>query len=112
MFKGKTMENRTILDKVKKLRKFDLNLLVVFEVVYTCKSGVKAAQILNVTPPSISQSLVRLRNYFADALFVRQGSGLTPTTVAVNLHEHLQGGFEQLLNSLDHFSDEEANRKF
>jgi len=106
------MENRTLLDKVQKLRKFDLNLLVVFEVVYVCKSGVKAAQILNVTPPAISQSLVRLRNYFADALFVRQGSGLTPTTMAVNLHQQLQGAFEQLLNSLNYFSDEETKKKF
>lgn len=105
------MQHHAIIDKVRLLKKFDLNLLVVFEVLYTCKSGVKAAEVLSVTPPSISQSLVRLRSFFSDVLFVRQKNNLIPTTFAVNLHEHLQGGFDQLLNSLDYLSDSPIKKK-
>ncbi|WP_235611729.1 LysR family transcriptional regulator [Hafnia alvei] len=48
-------------DSLKSLRKFDLNLLTVFEAVYFYKSVSKAADILGMTSPAVSQSIQRLR---------------------------------------------------
>lgn len=79
------------------LKKFDLNLLVIFECIYQHLSISKAAETLFITPSAVSQSLQRLRNQLNDPLFIRSGKGITPTTVGVNLHKHL----EQNLNELE-----------
>ena len=72
------------------LKKFDLNLLVIFECIYQHLSISKAAAMLFITPSAVSQSLQRLRQQLNDPLFVRVGKGMTPTTACVNLHYHLQ----------------------
>jgi len=79
------------------LKKFDLNLLVIFECIYQHLSISKAAETLFITPSAVSQSLQRLRNQLNDPLFIRSGKGITPTTVSMNLHKHL----EQNLNELE-----------
>lgn len=43
------------------LKKFDLNLLVIFECIYQHLSISKAAESLYITPSAVSQSLQRLR---------------------------------------------------
>ena len=43
------------------LKKFDLNLLVIFECIYQHLSISKAAETLYITPSAVSQSLQRLR---------------------------------------------------
>ena len=68
------------------LKKFDLNLLVIFECIYQHLSISKAAETLYITPSAVSQSLQRLRNQLNDPLFIRSGKGITPTTVGINLH--------------------------
>lgn len=70
------------------LKKFDLNLLVIFECIYQHLSISKAAAMLFITPSAVSQSLQRLRQQLNDPLFVRVGKGMTPTTACVNLHYH------------------------
>ena len=42
------------------LKKFDLNLLVIFECIYQHLSISKAAETLFITPSAVSQSLQRL----------------------------------------------------
>lgn len=79
------------------LKRFDLNLLIIFECIYQNLSITQAAQTLFITPSAVSQSLQRLRIQLNDPLFVRSGKGITPTTVAVNLHHHL----EKNLNSIE-----------
>ncbi|MCU6183887.1 LysR family transcriptional regulator [Citrobacter cronae] len=79
------------------LKKFDLNLLVIFECIYQHLSISKAAETLFITPSAVSQSLQRLRTQFSDPLFIRSGKGITPTVTGINLHHHL----EQNLNSLE-----------
>lgn len=54
-------------------KKFDLNLLVIFECIYENLSISKAAETLYITPSAVSQSLQRLRLQFNDPLFVRAG---------------------------------------
>lgn len=78
------------------LKKFDLNLLVIFECVYLHRSVSKAAEALFLTPSAISQSIQRLRNQLNDPLFLREGKGISPTTVADNLHIYLEDNLQQL----------------
>ena len=83
------------------LKRFDLNLLVIFECIYQNLSISKAAQTLFITPSAVSQSLQRLRIQLDDPLFVRSGKGISPTTVAENLHLHLVenlNSIEQTIN--------------
>ncbi|AKM86602.1 MULTISPECIES: DNA-binding transcriptional repressor CitR [Enterobacter] len=83
------------------LKKFDLNLLVIFECIYQHLSISKAAETLYITPSAVSQSLQRLRNQLNDPLFIRSGKGITPTTVGVNLHHHLEQNLNQLEQTIN-----------
>lgn len=86
------------------LKKFDLNLLVIFECIYQHLSISKAAETLYITPSAVSQSLQRLRTQLNDPLFIRSGKGITPTTVGINLHHHLEenlNSIEQTINILN-----------
>ncbi|MDU1060732.1 MAG: LysR family transcriptional regulator [Leclercia adecarboxylata] len=83
------------------LKKFDLNLLVIFECIYQHLSISKAAETLFITPSAVSQSLQRLRNQLNDPLFIRSGKGISPTTVGVNLHKHLEQNLNQIEQTIN-----------
>jgi DNA-binding transcriptional LysR family regulator len=87
--------------KIPQAREFDLNLLGIFEEIYKFGSVTKAAQSLKQSPPSISQSLQKLRVYFSDPLFVRNGMQLTATTTADAIHQQLSKKFNGLIDSLE-----------
>jgi len=55
------------------LRNLDLNLLIIFEAIYTAENISKAAKHLGVSQPTISNALTRLRNSLDDKLFIRAG---------------------------------------
>jgi DNA-binding transcriptional LysR family regulator len=57
----------------------DLNLLRVFEAVWTTRSVSRAAERLQLTQPAVSSSLARLRREFGDPLFSRIGTRMEPT---------------------------------
>lgn len=61
------------------LRNFDLNLLVVFDAVYSTGNISHAAKQLFLTQPAVSNALARLRERFDDPLFVRDGRNMKPT---------------------------------
>ncbi|WP_425195044.1 LysR family transcriptional regulator, partial [Paraburkholderia phenoliruptrix] len=61
------------------LRNIDLNLLLVFDVLYRTRSTTRAAQALHLTQPSVSNALKRLRTLFDDVLFVKTAEGMQPT---------------------------------
>ena len=67
------------------LKGLDLNLLVVFEAVYTSENITHAAKSLGLTQPTISNALVRLREAVDDPLFVRKGKGVEPTPRAKSM---------------------------
>jgi LysR family transcriptional regulator, mexEF-oprN operon transcriptional activator len=67
------------------LRKIDLNLALVFLVIYSEKSVTGAAHRLFLTQPAVSASLAKLRDLCGDALFVRQGRNLRATPFADQL---------------------------
>lgn len=61
------------------LRRVDLNLLTVFDVVYTEGNLTQAARRIGMSQPAVSNALNRLRHLMDDELFVRDGRGIKPT---------------------------------
>jgi DNA-binding transcriptional LysR family regulator len=80
-----------------KLPKVDLNLFVVFDTVYTERNLTRAARVLHITQPAVSNALKRLRAAFSDPLFVRTPRGVAPTPVA----DHIAGRVKEALNMLN-----------
>jgi DNA-binding transcriptional LysR family regulator len=64
------------------INRIDLNLFAVFDAIYTAGSLTKAADVLCITQPAVSNSLSRLREMLNDPLFVRTGHTMTPTPAA------------------------------
>src|SRR5512136_1752488 len=64
------------------LSRIDLNLLVVFDTVYTEGGITAASRKLNLSQPAVSHALGRLRELFGEPLFERQGRGIAPTPLA------------------------------
>lgn len=106
------MTENSLIANISRVKGFDLNLLLIFEAIYVHKSVSKAAELLCVSPSAVSQSLTKLRSFFSDPLFIREGRGLVATTIAENLHNQLRAGFRQLLGSLDYFKDTTTRSKF
>ncbi|QIR14610.1 LysR family transcriptional regulator [Shewanella aestuarii] len=76
--------------------KIDLNLFVVFDAIYCEGNITKAASVLNLSQPAVSHSLGKLRAYFDDALFIRQGNEMRPTPVAKNVIADVREALHQL----------------
>jgi len=70
---------------VPQLRNFDLNLLKIFDVVMAERSLTRAAQVLSLTQPAVSNALRRLREALDDEVLVRQGRSLHATPKALLL---------------------------
>ena len=78
------------------LSRIDLNLFVVFEAIYSHQSLTKAAGVLHVTQPAVSNALARLRNTLDDPLFVRGPSGMSPTPLARQLITPVRDSLREL----------------
>jgi LysR family transcriptional regulator, mexEF-oprN operon transcriptional activator len=68
------------------LRGLDLNLLLVFAMIFKHGSVRAAAQRLYLGPSGVSMALRRLRSLTSDRLFVRGKRGLEPTSFARALY--------------------------
>ncbi|WP_169546359.1 LysR family transcriptional regulator [Sneathiella aquimaris] len=79
------------------LRRIDLNLFVVFQVIYDAGNLTQAAERLNVTQPAVSNALARLREQFQDPLFVHARKRMNPTAAA----DELIGPVRQALGLLE-----------
>jgi DNA-binding transcriptional LysR family regulator len=67
------------------LARADLNLLVVFDVVFNERHVGRAAERLNLSPSAVSHGLGRLRKLLNDPLFLRTPKGVVPTERAEQL---------------------------
>ena len=67
------------------LRRLDLNLLPVFDAVYRHRSVKLAADELSMSTSALSHALSRLRAFFNDPLFYREGHRMRPTVYAGQL---------------------------
>lgn len=59
--------------------RIDLNLLVLFHVVYEERHVARAADQLSLTPSAVSDGLGRLRRVLNDPLFLRTAQGVVPS---------------------------------
>ncbi len=64
------------------LKNLDLNLLVVFEAIYSTGNISHAAERLAMSQPAVSNALARLRHLLDDQLFLRARRGVEPTNKA------------------------------
>lgn len=97
------------------LNKIDLNLFVVFDVIYRERNLTKAADALHITQPAVSNALSRLRNTFNDRLFVRRSGHMVPTPMAENIIERVRYALLNLESSLtehDDFDPSTSRRRF
>lgn len=64
------------------LKNVDLNLLVVFEAIYSTGNISAAATQLAMSQPAVSNALARMRDLIGDPLFVRARRGVEPNSKA------------------------------
>jgi DNA-binding transcriptional LysR family regulator len=97
------------------LRKADLNLLLLFQVVMRERHVGRTAAALHVSPSAVSHGLRRLRGLFGDPLFLRTPKGVVPTARAQLLAEpigELLSRADQLLAGQGGFRPASSERRF
>jgi DNA-binding transcriptional LysR family regulator len=97
------------------LRRFDLNLLIVFEVLMTERSVSRAAERLGRTQSAVSHSLSRLRSQLGDPLLIKGGVRMQPTAVALDLIEQTRPmlrGIQRVLSPRYVFDPASSRRVF
>jgi len=72
------------------LRRVDLNLLVLFEVLMAERSVSRAAERLGRTQSAVSHALSRLRDQLEDPLLVKAAGGMQPSPFALQLIEDVR----------------------
>ena len=78
------------------LRHLDLNLLRILDAVLTEGSASRAARVLRMSQPAVSQALQRARDAFGDPLLARHGNRLLPTPRALALQPELRAILERI----------------
>ncbi len=97
------------------LRALDLNLLPIFEAIYAERSISRAARRLNLSQPTVSNALARLRTRLGDPLFERGAQGMVPTPRAKALADPVRqalAGLERGLRAGDGFDVAGSEREF
>ncbi|ERK08081.1 Transcriptional regulator [Pantoea sp. AS-PWVM4] len=78
----------------------DLNLLLTLDVLLAELNVTRAAQRLNLSQPSVSAQLARLRSIFNDPLLLPGPRGMAPTSRAEALREPLRLALESLQRAI------------
>src|ERR1700736_1599469 len=97
------------------LRRVDLNLLVVFEVLMIERNVTRAAARLGRTQSAVSPSLSRLRRQLGDPLLIKAGARMQPTAFALDLIEQVRPmlrGIERVLSPRHVFDPATSRRVF
>ncbi|MFC4277309.1 LysR family transcriptional regulator [Achromobacter aloeverae] len=68
----------------------DLNLLIHFDALMTCRSVSRAADQVSISQPAMSAALGRLRKLFNDPLLVRENTSWQPTPQGLALQQEFQ----------------------
>ena len=82
------------------ISRVDLNLFVVFDVIYREGNLTRASEALNLSQPAVSHALARLRERFDDPLFERTGKKMQPTPLAKAIIERVREGLGNLESTL------------
>jgi DNA-binding transcriptional LysR family regulator len=83
---------------IRSLAKIDLNLLISLQVMLEEQNVSRTAERLFISQPAMSKTLSRLREVFADPLFIRSSHGMQPTPRALELQVEL----EPILRNIQH----------
>lgn len=79
----------------------DMNLLVVFHELYRQRHVSLVAERLQLSQPTVSNALARLRKTFDDPLFVRTTQGMQPTPYAQEIAEPIAAALSQVTRALN-----------
>ncbi|WP_277184248.1 LysR family transcriptional regulator [Caballeronia sp. BR00000012568055] len=97
------------------MAELDVKLLNVFAETYKAGSVSQAAINLDLSQPTVSFNLAKLREHYNDPLFVRFAHGMEPTPFAVDLYQQvleLLATFETVSRYRTLFDPERAARNF
>ena len=72
------------------MRQLDLNLLLILHALFEERSVTAVARRLQISQPTVSLSLSKLRDFFHDELFVRQGGKMQPTPFVETIYESVR----------------------
>ncbi|WP_020592784.1 LysR family transcriptional regulator [Kiloniella laminariae] len=78
----------------------DLNLLKVFQAIYTQRHITRASEQLGMSQSAVSHALQRLRHSLDDPLFIRCKTGVEPTARAEEIAGPLQHSLRQISETL------------
>jgi DNA-binding transcriptional LysR family regulator len=76
--------------------KVDLNLLVALDALLAERNVTRAARRLGLSQPALSAQLARLRDLFADPLFLPAQRGVTPTARAIELEAPVRRALDEV----------------
>lgn len=97
------------------MARFDLNLLAALNALLSDRNVTRAAERLNVTQPTMSGMLQRLRYQFNDQLLIRNGREMELTSFGASLVEPVRQalyGVEQLIHAEPVFDPATSTREF
>lgn len=97
------------------IKDIDLNLLHLFDTVYRTRNVSRAAELLDLTQPAVSQGLTRLRLVLKDPLFMRAPGGVRPSPKADRLADAVRSALatlEQALNESVQFDPLQSGKTF
>ncbi len=83
-----------------RINEVDLNLFLLFDTIYAKRNLTRAAEVLCITQPAVSNALGRLRKAFGDPLFISTPGGMMPTPVADNIAGRVAEALNLLSGSL------------
>lgn len=82
------------------LRRVDLNLLTIFDAVMKEQNITRAAHLLGMSQPAVSNAVARLKVMFNDELFIRYGRSIQPTARALQLFDAIHQALQLVQNEL------------
>ena len=83
------------------MRHQEISLLVIFDAIMTEGSITRAAELLELTQPAVSNALSRMRQAWNDELFIKDGRNIQPTIYAQNLWERVRNPLLELEEAVD-----------
>jgi len=101
--------------KLTRMQPLDLNLLIALDALLSEGSVTAAAERMNLSVPTMSRTLSRIRDMVGDPIFVRAGRVLVPTPRAEALREGAREVVQQaraLLQRAEHFDFHTLERTF
>jgi DNA-binding transcriptional LysR family regulator len=83
------------------MKRFDFELLLIFDEIYKTGNVTRAASNLGLPQSTVSIALGKLRGHFGDPLFSRTAKGMLPTPRAQNAIEDVRRSIQALQHALE-----------